>query len=68
MVKFGYINGITELVCEVQAEPPPTFKWYKELKGGRRKDFKGSVNNEETNKSVAKVNNRLEIIRVSTRQ
>lgn len=57
-VRFGYVNGTVDLVCQVQAEPPPTFKWFKKIgKSGKARDFKGKVDNdsEEMHRSVAKV-------------
>lgn len=56
-VRYGYLNGTVDLVCQVQAEPPPTFKWSKILKSGKARDFKGKVENdsEEMHRSVAKV-------------
>lgn len=59
-VKYGYISGTVDLVCQVKAEPPPSFNWFKKIgKGGKKKDFKGEVEsvNEET--SVAKVMMRI---------
>lgn len=57
-VRYGYINGTVDLVCQVHAEPPPTFKWSKKNSpNGRMKDFKGKIENysDEVHRSVAKV-------------
>lgn len=55
-VKYGYIGGTVDLVCQVKAEPAPRFKWSKRVgKSGRLKDFKGEVESENPETSVAKV-------------
>lgn len=55
-VKYGYIGGTVDLVCQVKAEPPPRFKWSKvKGKGSRGKEFKGEVDSENAETSIARV-------------
>lgn len=56
IVKYGYINGTVDLVCHVEAEPPPSFRWFRKSgKGGKVRDFKGEVVDEDDKTSIAKV-------------
>lgn len=52
-VKYGYLNGTVELVCQVLAEPPPKFHWSKKLKRGKE-DLSDKVES-DTYSSIAKV-------------
>lgn len=58
VMKYGRLNGTTNLECAVEAEPPPTFTWYRNASKGEKEVLKNVVR-EGPHKSVAVVSSIL---------